>query len=129
MVAGAVANVLRVREQPGRVLQEVLADALSARHLLLVLDSCEHLLPACAELADALLQASPRLQIVATSRERLSVPGEVVWQVPSLGLPGSESAPAADELSTYEAVRLFADRAAAARPGFAVTNLNADSVA
>ncbi|HLZ26640.1 MAG TPA: tetratricopeptide repeat protein, partial [Chloroflexota bacterium] len=129
LVAGAVANVLRVREQPGRVLQEVLANALSARHLLLVLDSCEHLLPACAELADALLQASPRLQIVATSRERLGVPGEVVWQVPSLGLPASESAPAADELSTYEAVRLFADRAAAARPGFAVTNLNADSVA
>jgi predicted ATPase len=62
----------------------------------MVLDNCEHVIGACAELADALLHACPQLRIVATSREPLGVPGEAVWRVPSLALPGARAAAAAD---------------------------------
>jgi predicted ATPase/DNA-binding CsgD family transcriptional regulator len=126
------AAALGLREQPGRPTLEVLAEHLAGRELLLVLDNCEHLIAACAALADALLRACPGLRLLATSREPLNIAGESVWPVPSLSLPvagaGSSEAPVPALLQS-EAVRLFVERASAAAPGFALTSQNAAAVA
>jgi predicted ATPase/DNA-binding SARP family transcriptional activator len=90
---------------------EALANAIGTRELLLVLDNCEHLINPAAELAAGLLPRCPGLRILATSREPLHIDGEVAWRAPSLSLPGEDEDPRASE-----AVRLFADRAAAAAP-------------
>jgi predicted ATPase/class 3 adenylate cyclase len=132
LVPQAVAGALGVREEPGRPLPATLTDALRPKHLLVLLDNCEHLLDACARLADALLRACPHLTVLATSREALGIAGEVTWRVPSLAVPeGAAGRPAPDAagLARSAAVRLFADRAAAVRPGFAVTAENAAPVA
>ncbi|HEX5506424.1 MAG TPA: helix-turn-helix domain-containing protein [Thermomicrobiales bacterium] len=129
LVPPAVARAVGVREQPGRALDGTLPDALSTRHLLLVLDNCEHLLGACAALAARLLRACPRLCVLATSREPLGVPGEVAWPVPPLAVPAESAGLPFPALAGAEAVRLFAARAGAARPGFALTARNADAVA
>jgi non-specific serine/threonine protein kinase len=115
LVSQAVAGALGVREEPGRPLAHSLAEALGPRELLLVLDNCEHLRDACAELAAALLRASPSLRVLATSREPLGVAGETVRPVPPLSLPAA--AEPADEATvrTSEAARLFLDRAYAAQ--------------
>jgi predicted ATPase len=128
LVPAAVASVLDVGEQPGRLLLESIGDAVGSRHLLLVLDNCEHLLESCADLAKWLLQGCPQLQVLATSREALNVPGECAWRVPSLSLPGAQHATAANELNEYEAVRLFIERASSARSGFALTSQNSTAV-
>jgi predicted ATPase len=99
------------------------------KHILLVLDNCEHLVEACAELAQALLTVCPNLTILATSRERLDVPGEVAWPVPGLSLPDREHLPSLPELINSPAVRLFCDRAASIRPAFALAPSNAGVVA
>ncbi|NUP66111.1 MAG: tetratricopeptide repeat protein, partial [Nonomuraea sp.] len=101
-----------------------LATALAERGLLLVLDNCEHLVEAVAELADTLLAACPGLRVLATSREALGITGESILPVSTLRLPPPEPG---DPLA-YAAVRLFADRAAAVRPGFAVDASNAAHV-
>ncbi|MGH2586645.1 MAG: helix-turn-helix domain-containing protein, partial [Dehalococcoidia bacterium] len=89
-VPQAVAAVVKVQEQPGHPLSEALASALRPKRLLLLLDNCEHLIDACAELTRNLLGACPDLRILATSRETLAVPGETVYRVPSLSVPSSE---------------------------------------
>jgi predicted ATPase/DNA-binding SARP family transcriptional activator len=122
--ADVVMAAIGVREVTGteRPSADRLAEALRSRRLLLVLDNCEHLVDQAAELAGRLLRASPRLRILATSREPLGLPGEVVWTVPPLGVPdlaaGAELDPA--ELARSPAVRLFVARASAAAPGFAL---------
>ena len=107
LVPQAVASVLGVFEQPGVALLDTLADALRQRQLLLVLDNCEHLIQACAELTHVLLQACPSLQVVATSREALGVPGEAVWPVPPLDLPPARIGPSIEGLRLGAAVQLF----------------------
>jgi predicted ATPase/class 3 adenylate cyclase len=87
LVPDAVAAVVGVREEPGRPLTETLAENLRDRRVLLILDNCEHLIGACATLANTLLRHATQLRILATSREVLGVVGEVVWPVPPLGLP------------------------------------------
>jgi predicted ATPase/class 3 adenylate cyclase len=129
LVPKAVASALNVPEQPGRDMAETLVDALRQKALLLVLDNCEHLLAACADLAAALLRACPQVRILATSREGLGVPGEALLRVPSLSLPDSRHLPTSKDLVLYEAVRLFVDRALATAPEFTVTNENAPAVA
>jgi predicted ATPase/DNA-binding SARP family transcriptional activator len=129
LVPHAVAAALGLREDPGRPPAATLADALRPKRLLLVLDNCEHLLEACARLADALLRACPHLRLLATSREALGVAGEAPWRVLPLSLPAPDRRPAAGALLESEAVRLFVERAAVARPGFAVTDRNAAAVA
>ncbi|MGH9040282.1 MAG: ATP-binding protein, partial [Acidimicrobiia bacterium] len=124
----AVAQTLQVSETPGRSVTEAVADHLAPRQLLLVLDNCEHVIEAAAALAATLLQAAPGLRVVGTSREPLGVPGELVWRVPSLDVPDPErSSPEA--LLAAEAVRLFTERAASARPGFALAGGEAAVVA
>ncbi|WP_436757480.1 BTAD domain-containing putative transcriptional regulator [Streptosporangium sp. V21-05] len=103
-----------------------LAELLSSTETLVVLDNCEHLVDAAARLADDLLGRCPGLRILATSREPLGIAGEALCPVPPLGLP--EPGATAEEALTGSAVRLFADRVAAVRPGFAVTDGNVDLV-
>jgi predicted ATPase/DNA-binding CsgD family transcriptional regulator len=122
-----VATTLGVREEQGVPLAQTLAEALRSRHMLLILDTCEHQIGDCATLVQLLLARCPWLRIIATSREPLRVRGETVWRVPPLDLP-PEGAPDA-ELVTHEAVQLFAERAAGARPGFVLTHDNMASVA
>ena len=97
--------------------------------MLLVLDNCEHLIAACAELAEALLRTAPRLRILATSREGLGITGEILWRVPSLSVPEPRQTASAETLLKYDAVRLFVERAAAVDPAFTVTVANASMVA
>ena len=129
LVLQAVASALGVCEQPSRPLAETLTDALGEKRLLVVLDNCEHLLGASARLAETLLRACPGLRILATSREALGVGGEVSYPVPPLSSPGLNLELPTEEVARYEAVRLFVERAAAALPGFALTEGNAPAVA
>jgi predicted ATPase/class 3 adenylate cyclase/Tfp pilus assembly protein PilF len=130
LVPQAAATVLGMRELPGQTMVQMLVEALKPKRLLLVLDNCEHLLAACAALADALLRGCPGVRLLATSREGLNTAGETTYRLPSLSLPDPRQLPASVEsLSQYEAVRLFIDRATAAVPAFRVTNQNAPAVA
>jgi non-specific serine/threonine protein kinase len=129
LVPQAVTGALGVPEEPGRLPTTVLADALRPRRLLLVLDNCEHVVGACAALAAALLRACPQVRLLATSREALSVAGETVRTVPAMTLPDPDATHPGDGGAPAEAVRLFAERAAAVWPGFAVTAGNARAVA
>ncbi len=126
LVVDAVAAALDVRALPGGDPVDAIAELLASRSLLVVLDNCEHVLDACAGLVDRLLRAAPRLAIVATSREPLRLPAEIVFRVPSLALPDPEVGLAPAEMLRYEAVQLFVERAAAAAPEF---ELDAESAA
>ena len=128
LVPQATINTLGLIEQSGRSFQTILTNFLRAKNLLLVLDNCEHLIRACAVMADTLLQSCPDLHIFATSREALGVPGEHVYLVPSLNTPDSLH-PIVDTLSQCEAVHLFMERASLAQPHFTITNENASAVA
>jgi predicted ATPase/DNA-binding NarL/FixJ family response regulator len=134
LVPQAVAAALGLREQPGRTVPDTLTDALRFLRMLLVLDNCEHLVDACAGLADGLLRACPGLVILATSREPLGIDGETAWRVPSLALPagGDGETVASGDAPTPDAcpsVRLFVERARAARPDLALTVLHTPSIA
>jgi len=126
-VAPRVAGALGIREIAEQPLSLTLVNALRHRRLLLVLDNCEHLLDACAELVDALLRACPELRILATSREPIGIVGEVAWRVPSLAVP--EATATVEQLSSSPSVQLFVERATAVQPRFALTAVNAGAVA
>ncbi len=137
LVVQAIARALRVQEQPGQPLVDALVDFLRAKDLLLLLDNCEHLIAAAAEVSEQLLSSCHRLRLLATSREPLGVPGEAVYAVPSLGLPVAsdrpeEHADAGEEMlaaiARAEAVRLFVERAAATLPSFELSMANAAAV-
>jgi predicted ATPase/DNA-binding CsgD family transcriptional regulator len=128
LVVPQVAAALGISEEPGRPLLDTLADAVASRRLLLVLDNCEHLIDECAAVCQRLLDASPGLSLIATSREPLRVAAETVWQVPPLAVAPAEL-DGAEDASHYEALQLFADRAAASLPGFAIGPANASAVA
>ena len=129
LVADAVAAALDVRALSGQTLVDAVVEYTTPRTLLLAIDNCEHLLAATARLTDALLRSAPQLTILATSREPLRVPGEVVFRVPSLDIPDPAHAGEPSELLDYEAVRLFVERAGAAAPGFVLDEHNAVDVA
>lgn len=137
LVPQAVAEALGVRAVPRRPLVQTLVDVLLTKRLLLVLDNCEHLATACADLAQILLGACPGLRILATSREALGLTGETVWLVPSLSLPAltlhvtqdTKHLSDPEPLAGFEAVRLFVERATAASRGFVLTGQNAEVVA
>jgi predicted ATPase/DNA-binding NarL/FixJ family response regulator len=122
LVVTRVASAVGVAEEQGRPLLDTLADALAARTLVLALDNCEHLLDACARLCQRLLAGAPELRLLATSREPLRVPGEMVWQVPPLAVSSADG-------SAGDAVRLFTERAVATDSGFTLSAANADAVA
>src|SRR6185503_9031381 len=114
LVVQAVVSALHAPQRSGVPGLEVLTKYLATRDLLIVLDNCEHLIAAAAELVEAVLRAAPKVRIIATSREPLNVPGETSWRVPSLTLP--------EDGEDSEAVALFVERATAADPTFALTD-------
>ncbi|HET7374768.1 MAG TPA: BTAD domain-containing putative transcriptional regulator [Gemmatimonadaceae bacterium] len=125
LVAVAVLATLGIRDESEFSPLERLTLVLGGRPFLLVLDNCEHLVEACAALADTLLRACPALRILATSREALGVTGETAWLVPPLSLPRSGDAAVDDS----EAVQLFVQRATAVHPGFELSAENRDVIA
>ncbi len=129
LVASTVGTVLGLQDSANQSTLGHLVEVLRSRRLLLILDNCEHLLDACARLADTLLRGCPQVQILATSREALGIGGEVSWRVPSLAVPQSEKLPPIPDLLQIEAVRLFIERAQAVQPSFVLTSQNASAVA
>jgi len=130
LVPQVVASVLGVTETAGQRVDDALVAHVGERHLLIILDNCEHLAGACALLAKQLLQSSNTLKILATSREPLNVGGESTYALPALALPGDAAqqvTPAT--LLQSEAARLFVERAVAVHAPFAVTPANAPAVA
>ena len=125
----AVLAAFGVSERPGRTATQSLLDFLRSKHLLLVLDNCEHLIASSAELTGALLTGVEIIRIMTTSREPLGVGGEAAWPVPALSFPDIQHVPGIDLLSQYEAVRLFTERARLVQPHFTVTESNAAAVA
>jgi predicted ATPase/class 3 adenylate cyclase/TolA-binding protein len=124
-----VASVLGIREASNRPIMTLLTDYLRAKELLLILDNCEHLVEACAQLVNTLLHACPHILILASSREPLGIAGEAAFRVPSLSTPDARRLPPFELLTQYEAVRLFIERAEIALADFAVTKANAPAIA
>ena len=127
LVPQTVAKALGVSEKPQQTLLETITAFLRPRHILLILDNCEHLIAASAELAAALLGECPHLQMLTTSREPLSIGGERVWRVPPLAVPEQDLTREA-LLLMVESVRLFVERASAVRPEFTLTEHNLAAV-
>jgi predicted ATPase/class 3 adenylate cyclase/DNA-binding CsgD family transcriptional regulator/tetratricopeptide (TPR) repeat protein len=128
LVAGTVAAVLQVREEPGRPVLDALVEAVGDRYLLVLLDNAEHVLGAAAKLADVMMRSCPRACLLVTSREPLGIGGEHVFRVPPLPVPPAGLADR-DRLAAFESVQLFAERAAMHRQGFVVDAANAAAVA
>ncbi len=128
-VVGAISAALGVAADPSRSLVDSLMQYLAGRKQLIVLDNCEHLIGACAAIAVQLLRSSQGLNLLATSREPLRVPGETVFQVPTLQSPGAAGGVAPEALQDFAAVALFVDRASASDHGFSITPANASDVA
>src|SRR5215216_2897748 len=129
LVLQTLLSTFNLREDRHRRLLDVLIDFLRAKTLLLILDNCEHLIEACAQISDSLLQGCPKLRILASSREALGITGEVAYRVPSLSAPNPESLPPLEQLEKADSIRLFIERAATAKPGFTLTDVNAFSLA
>lgn len=128
LVATTLARELGVLAQRDREVLDVLDESLRGRDLLIVLDNCEHVVDAAAALIDGLLARCPGVSVLATSREPLRIAGEHVYRVPSLSLP-PEDVTDLGLVRDSESVRLFVERAAQQRPGFAITGENAMAVA
>jgi len=128
-VVRAVAQVLKLREDADKSLDDVVSTHISDKRLLLLLDNCEHLLSACAECIDRLLSSCSEIRILATSREALNVQGERVIAVPPLSIPDINGGLALDVVASADAVKFFVERAQIVRGGFELTSANAASVA
>jgi predicted ATPase/DNA-binding SARP family transcriptional activator len=129
LVPHAIASTLGLHESPGCPMIETLTDRLATRDLLLLLDNCEHLIDACADVAATLLKSCPELRLLATSREPLQIAGEAVWPVPPLEAPDPQQDYSLPDLQHLEAVKLFCERARSSSHGFALTGTNAAAVA
>ncbi|MEO5841934.1 MAG: hypothetical protein ABIQ73_01870 [Acidimicrobiales bacterium] len=123
-VERVVARALDIGQQRGRSLRETFADFFADKHMLIVLDNCEHLLEASRSMVDALLRGAPHLVVIATSREALGIDGERVIMVRSLSTPDLDVAMP----DNYESVELFVDRARATRDDFVLTDANRGAV-
>ena len=125
MVPQLVATTIGLYDTHNRPAIELITDYLSDKRLLLFLDNCEHLIDACAHLANQLLQVCPKLSIITSSREALRVVGEMTYRVPSLTFPETKSIELLENMGQYEAVQLFIERAAVILPEFHPTEANA----
>lgn len=129
LVPNTVASILGVHEDPRRTQLETLLDFLRSKRLLLVLDNCEHMVAACAEIVSAILRACPNVRVLATSQEPLGLFGESTNFVHPLAVPDPTAATAVDDLAQSESVRLFVDRARLSTPTFALSARNGPAVA
>lgn len=128
LLSQEVMSVLGLNDVSNQSIMETLIGFLHNRHCLLLLDNCEHLPDACAQLIAALLQNCPHLHVLATSREALNLPGEIVRPMLPLVLPSTHVSQPLAELRQIEAVALFLDRARMLSPDFELTEANMDSV-
>ncbi len=129
LIPQVIASILDLQESAEAPVGNVLENYLRTKNLLLVLDNCEHLIEACAQLSDTLLRACPNLKILATSRETLNIAGETTLGVPPLSLPDPKQLPTIEALKQFESIQLFAARAGATEPHFQLTNSNAPAIA
>jgi hypothetical protein len=129
LVSRTILSTIGLDEQAGTPPLELLKEYLHEKRALIVLDNCEHLIEASARVTDILLSTAAGLKILASSRESLGVRGELAHPVPSLSLPDIKHLPVMEQLSQYEAVRLFIDRASLVSPHFAVDKQNAPYIA
>jgi len=128
LIAQAILSVLGVQQSQGRIPLEILKEYLHDKKPLIILDNCEHLIESCVRIVNTLLNSAPNLEILATSREALGIQGERIYTVPSLSLPDIHHLPVIEQLSQYEAVRLFIDRASLVSPHFDIDEENAGSI-
>ena len=129
LVLQSVATVFGIQQRGDHeALVETLIHFLRVKTILLILDNCEHLLDACAELAEKLLKNCPDLKILATSREALGITGEALYQVPSLTIPDVQKISLIEQLNAYESIRLFHERAQLVQMDFSLTQENGPSV-
>jgi predicted ATPase len=128
-VSRAVAHALAIREMHTEPILETLLKQLREKNLLLLLDNCEHLVESCALLCERLLASCSGVRIIATSREALRIPGEALFDVPSLSIPDPAHDTAPEQLAMFESVSLFADRAIHVQPDFKITKENAPALA
>jgi predicted ATPase len=129
LVPQTLISTLNLREDSLHTNVEILTDYLRTKNLLLLLDNCEHLVDACAQIAQTLLRACPNLHILASSRESLGIGGEVTYRVPSLVTRNPTALPPLDQFEKIDSIRLFLERAATAKPEFTLTKENASSIA
>jgi predicted ATPase/DNA-binding CsgD family transcriptional regulator len=129
LAGDTIARALGVVPQPGSSLRDMLRETVGGMRCLLLVDNCEHVVAEAAEIIADLLTAGDGLTVLATSREPLGVPGEVSYQVRTLPVPDLGDAAEAGAVGGFDAVRLFAERAATASPGFRLTEANAPAVA
>src|SRR6266540_2255176 len=129
LISPTILSTIGISEQQGKTPIEILKEYLHEKSVLIVLDNCEHLIEASAKLANTLLNAAPKIKVLASSREALGVKGELSYSVPSLSLPDPRHLPVIEQLSQYEAVRLFIDRASLVSPHFDVDKDNAPAIA
>ena len=125
----ALTGTFKITEDPQKTLSESLTEFLKDKEILLILDNCEQIIDACSELAEKLISSCEKLKIIATSREALRCTGEQVFLVPSLMLPDPSLEYTPENLTQYESVRLFIERALAVNPAFTVNNENAPALA
>lgn len=123
-----IAEVFRIKEQPGSTLIQIITHYLENKNLLLILNNCEHLITACSEIVEQILKSTEDVTILCTSREALNVADEVAWRVPSLSLPENGKELSANEVNQYEAVKLFVARAKNKQPDFNLSDQNAHPV-
>ncbi|HET6811682.1 MAG TPA: BTAD domain-containing putative transcriptional regulator [Acidimicrobiales bacterium] len=128
LVAATVAGVLGIQVHPDGSLQETLAQAVGHRSCLIVLDNCEHVLEEAAAITSAILQSGPGPRVMATSRQPLGLAAETVWSAPTLNVPDPDAVASVHEALDSDAIRLFAERADTAWPGFCVNESNAEAV-
>jgi predicted ATPase/DNA-binding SARP family transcriptional activator len=129
LIPQAIAGSLNVREVPDQPLIETLKTYLKPKEVLLVIDNCEHLIRVCAQVAEQLLAACPKLTILATSIEALGLFHETIWQVPSLPLPETQRTLSLKDLREFASIKLFQERASNAKAGFVLDERNAFSIA
>lgn len=128
LVAGEISSVLQIRDAGDRPIRETLLNFMKKRHLLLVLDNCEHLAAEVASIVSAILRSAPHVHVLATSREPLNVGGETAYRIPPLPVPPAGGERNAGAAMQYGSVMLFVERARAANPNFALTDENAQVV-
>jgi predicted ATPase/DNA-binding XRE family transcriptional regulator len=128
LIDAAFAKALGLAESRNRPTGDMLIDSIGQKHLLIVVDNCEHLIDSVAPLIAGFLSACPRMKIMATSRESLRVPGEWLYSVPTLDMPRILDVPDMDRLANYPALTLFAERARAVNAGFMLDGGNVRTV-
>src|SRR5205807_6342042 len=128
LVPYAVAAVVGPRDRAGEAMIDTIVGYLKGRELLLVLDNCEHLIDACADLVERVLTGCPQVRLLATSRERLRLGAETTWRVPSLASPDRRTGGTPVDILEYPAVRLFVERAQAVYSSFKLGPSNASAI-